>query len=227
MEKYLVIIIIIIILYYIFKYCIQMEVDYLIKNIPASTKQELINKNIENFGDITTNSNIDDNNSINLLSKIAKDLQTPPGGLRILGNLTVNGSFNLLPRGIITAWNSTIIPSGWALCDGLNGTPDLRGKFILSTGQATGMTNRTLNDTGGVETVALTMEQIPSHTHKFKSLNQVFVNSGRDLATTTTSNTVEFRDVQTEPSTGTTATTTGEPHDNMPPFFVLTYIMKT
>ncbi len=35
-------------------------------------------------------------------------------------------------RGIIVAWSGTVanIPTGWALCDGTNGTPDLRGRFL-------------------------------------------------------------------------------------------------
>lgn len=35
-------------------------------------------------------------------------------------------------RGIIVAWSGTVanIPTGWALCDGTKGTPDLRGRFL-------------------------------------------------------------------------------------------------
>ncbi|UCG71206.1 MAG: tail fiber protein, partial [Thermoplasmata archaeon] len=35
--------------------------------------------------------------------------------------------FGLVPSGTIVMWNGTVIPNGWALCDGTNGTPDLRG----------------------------------------------------------------------------------------------------
>jgi len=39
-------------------------------------------------------------------------------------------------KGIVTQWSGSIlaIPSGWALCDGTNGTPDLRDKFIPGAG---------------------------------------------------------------------------------------------
>lgn len=38
--------------------------------------------------------------------------------------------------GVITTWSGAIanIPPGWVLCDGTNGTPDLREKFVQSTG---------------------------------------------------------------------------------------------
>lgn len=35
-----------------------------------------------------------------------------------------------LPIGTIIAWENLSIPSGWAVCDGTSGTPDLRDKFI-------------------------------------------------------------------------------------------------
>lgn len=37
---------------------------------------------------------------------------------------------------MILIWSGAIvdIPAGWALCDGNNGTPDLRGKFIVGAG---------------------------------------------------------------------------------------------
>ncbi|MBG0770477.1 MAG: tail fiber protein [Anaerolineaceae bacterium] len=34
-----------------------------------------------------------------------------------------------LPIGSIVAWKNSAIPSGWAVCDGQNGTPDLRNRI--------------------------------------------------------------------------------------------------
>ena len=96
--------------------------------------------------------------SIRNLSEVATKLQA--GGLTIPGNLTVTGSFNYLPRGTIVAYNSSSAPAGWALCDGSNGTPNLRGRFIFGSGGSRGM-----NTTGGQETVALNINEMPSHTH--------------------------------------------------------------
>ena len=43
----------------------------------------------------------------------------------------------LVPAGGIIMWSGTIatIPTGWFLCNGLNGTPDLRDKFIVGAKQ--------------------------------------------------------------------------------------------
>lgn len=71
------------------------------------------------------------------------------------------GSFNLLPKGIIFAFNGTTIPAGWAICDGTNGTPDLRSKFIMGS-DTTGT-----GQTGGAPNVTLTVDNLPAHTHTY------------------------------------------------------------
>eukprot|EP01043_Picozoa_sp_COSAG02_P014479 COSAG02_NODE_597_length_19775_cov_28.914312_17_plen_317_part_00 len=47
--------------------------------------------------------------------------------------LEVYTDVSAAPRGLISMWSGTVdaIPHGWALCDGANGTPDLRGKFVV------------------------------------------------------------------------------------------------
>ena len=76
-----------------------------------------------------------------------------------------------IPIGGIIMWSEAggVLPSNWKLCDGLahNGltTPDLRGRFILSSGSGSGLTGRTVGQTGGAETVALTEAQMPAHSH--------------------------------------------------------------
>lgn len=39
-----------------------------------------------------------------------------------------------VPEGTIVMWASSIIPAGWSICNGQNGTPDLRGKFVMGVG---------------------------------------------------------------------------------------------
>jgi hypothetical protein len=77
---------------------------------------------------------------------------------------------SVLPRGMIMMWNSTAatIPTGWQLCNGTNGTPDLRGQFIVgSTGDATGA--YFTGNSGGVTGVALSINNLPTHTHDLSS----------------------------------------------------------
>lgn len=72
-----------------------------------------------------------------------------------------------VPSGVIVMWSGTTAPSGWALCDGTNGTPDLRNKFILGWG------TRASGSTGGEESVTLTSAQsgVPAHTHTTDTQN--------------------------------------------------------
>lgn len=76
-----------------------------------------------------------------------------------------------IPIGGIIMWSGAgvTLPSNWKLCDGTsyNGitTPDLRGRFVLSSGSGSGLTARTTGGTGGAETVTLTEAQMPQHNH--------------------------------------------------------------
>lgn len=64
--------------------------------------------------------------------------------------------------GMIIAFRGTSIPSGWALCNGQNGTPNLVGKFIRG--------GTSYGTTGGSDTVTLTSSNLPSHSHSAGSL---------------------------------------------------------
>ena len=78
-------------------------------------------------------------------------------------------------RGMIMIWSGYIreIPSGWALCDGANGTPDLRGRFVVGAGSDTTddgvyKTKTTGNDNPR-KTVKITLraEDLPAHRHMY------------------------------------------------------------
>ena len=66
------------------------------------------------------------------------------------------------PSGGIIMWSGSIvsIPSGWLLCNGSSGTPDLRDRFIVGAGST-----YAVNATGGFATYSLSTAQLPSHTH--------------------------------------------------------------
>jgi microcystin-dependent protein len=76
----------------------------------------------------------------------------------------VTGVASAFPTGGIIMWSGSIasIPSGWALCNGANGTPDLRNRFVVGAGST-----YAVDATGGADTVTLTSAQIPSHAHTF------------------------------------------------------------
>lgn len=142
-----------------------------------------------------------------------------------------------LPTGSIIMWNGTDVPYGWGLCNGntyqkINGTgpiisPDLRGKFVLSYGQGTlNFPNTTIGATGGAQTVTLTTDQIPSHSHTQTTVNDDFNGSG------TYPNTTKPSYAQYDSTGSVTWTDTinntggGLAHENMPPYYVLAYIIK-
>ena len=60
-------------------------------------------------------------------------------------------SEKVVPAGAILMWHGLLsaIPAGWVLCDGANGTPDLRDKFVKGTsaGQNPGNTGGNLTHT--------------------------------------------------------------------------------
>lgn len=126
------------------------------------------------------------------------------------------GSLDGVPSGVICAWSGTAgnTPDGWALCDGQNGTPDLRDKFVLGAG-----TTHVVGDTGGSEEVTLTVAQMPSHTHTYFQRmegNTKQVQSG----------TINVYPIGGETGKTTSSIGSSQPHDNMPPYYTLAYIMK-
>ena len=129
------------------------------------------------------------------------------------------------PVGGIIMWSGTVaaIPTGWALCDGTNGTPNLTGKFVVHADADSGGTYD-VGDTGGADSVTLTTSQIPSHTHSYTDsyVLQSSLNPGIDIdfnATTWNPNGLLNK------TTGSTGG--GSSHENRPPYYALAYIMKT
>jgi len=72
-----------------------------------------------------------------------------------------------IPAGMIAMWSGSIgsIPSGWYLCDGSNGTPNLTDRFIVGAGST-----YAVNGTGGATSVTLTTNNLPAHTHTATSV---------------------------------------------------------
>ena len=140
-------------------------------------------------------------------------------------NLNITGSFNLLPTGCIIAWypplNAKTPPFGWAICDGTNGTPDLRGRFILCAGQGNNLTNRIQGQTGGEENHILSVNELPSHSHNYYAgTDNSYSNCWCSCACSGRSG------LSSDANHQTSSIGNNTPHNNMPPYYVLTYIMK-
>ena len=145
------------------------------------------------------------------------------------------GNSSVVLRGMIMIWSGSKdhIPVGWALCDGHNGTPDLRGRFVLGYGTGgdlkdNGLTERGLNNKGGLEEVKLGIDHLPNHNHAatatttskgFKQDHNHWKRGVPGGSYLGYSENVTIRvDVKSEGQ--------GKAHENMPPFYVLAYIMN-
>jgi hypothetical protein len=67
-----------------------------------------------------------------------------------------------VPIGCILMWSGTLttIPTYWQLCDGTNGTPNLKDRFIVGAGDG-----YNAGDTGGSVSKTLTTDHLPYHNH--------------------------------------------------------------
>lgn len=87
-----------------------------------------------------------------------------------------------LPYGMIVLWSGSVasIPTGWLLCNGDSGTPDLRGKFIIGAG---GSYNP--GAVGGNASVTLTVANLPAHDHTFSVSGPTTVTGTLSMSGTT------------------------------------------
>ena len=153
-----------------------------------------------------------------------------------------------VPRGAIIMWSGLIasIPTGWVLCNGTNGTPDLRDRFIVGAGSTYGV-----GETGGSKDAV-----VVSHTHTQNAHTHTASTNSTGAHTHTTSNivssvggsngwvvyggTYSLDRTITSSSTGAhdhtvsvdsatpTINSTGSSgtNANLPPYYALAFIMK-
>ena len=190
---------------------------------------------------------------------------TGTNGQALTTNGTGAASWNPVPPpGVITAFAGSTAPTGYLLCNGATvsrttyaalfaiiGTtygsgdgsttfavPDLRSKMIVGVGQGSGLTNRTLASSGGIETKTLAISEMPSHNHTINdpghvhsqtTINDDFNNSGgnapgfsADGAGSRTWNNINSN------TTGISINSTGSgtAFNIMNPFLALNYIIK-
>jgi len=138
---------------------------------------------------------------------------------------------NGVPSGAIMMWSGSIasIPSGWLLCNGSSGTPDLRDRFIVGAGStyAVAATGGSANATLVSHTHTASVAD-PGHFHSWEvgfnesvpgTLGLGGANSASKFNDTTTKTTGISVTNSTEGSSATNA--------NLPPYYALAYIMKS
>jgi hypothetical protein len=142
-----------------------------------------------------------------------------------------------IPTGMISLWYGSIgsVPLGWYLCDGTNGTPDLRDRFVVGAGST-----YSVAATGGsanaivvshTHTATSTVTD-PSHSHTMTAGTNIALGGGgnqtvpRDVSVTgsftSNSNTTGITVATTNASTGVSGT-----NANLPPYYALAYVMKS
>lgn len=148
---------------------------------------------------------------IQTLDNIYPILQTAPA---------VSGT---IPSGLISLWSGSTgsIPVDWLLCDGTNGTPDLRDRFIIGAGN-----NYAVNATGGsADSIVVAHTHTvtdPGHHHVYQMLtgsgSQFFGSGGQQSGDRNTTDSTTGISIDSSGVSGTGA--------NIPPYYALAYIMK-
>jgi len=149
----------------------------------------------------------------------------------ILG--TVPAASQPFTTGMIILWSGSVgsVPSGWQLCNGQNGAPDLRDSFIVGAGNSysVGQTGGTADAIVVAHThTATSTVTDPGHLHTTNTFLQhtsgpYGVGGGSDWTngSGTNSTTTGVTVATTNQSTGTSGT-----GQNLPPYYALAYIYK-
>ena len=117
-----------------------------------------------------------------------------------------------------------IVPTGWVICDGTKGTPDLRGRFVLMAQDTIptinvppGATIHQIGQIGGREKHVLTIDEMPVHSHGGVMR---WPGGGPEQEQSGSPDNRSNHNVRTDNEGG------GQPHEILPPFYTLVYLMK-
>ena len=111
------------------------------------------------------------------------------------------------------------------------GLPDLRGRFAMHPGQGPGLSTRKLGQKGGEESVTLTVNQIPQHNHNAGQVatsstpdtgqpgNAYMASEAPDTYSAAGPGDLQMHTSPTSDEGG------GQPHDNVPPFQCVNFII--
>ena len=150
---------------------------------------------------------------------------------------------NAFVAGMIMMWSGTIatIPSGWALCNGSGGTPDLRDRFIVGASVDSGGQSVTTITGGNTKTGGSKDSIVVSHNHTatttatdsghLHTWQQTIVGNqfaGTDtagnFARTSVNTSTGFANISASTTIGTTGSSGTDA--NLVPYFALAFIIK-
>ncbi|MEP7075406.1 MAG: tail fiber protein [Acidobacteriota bacterium] len=155
--------------------------------------------------------------------------------------------------GEIRIFAGNFAPANWAFCDGslqaisqndtlfaLIGTtyggdgqetfalPDLRGRLPIHAGQGPGLSNYVLGQFAGNENVTLNSNQMPQHTHIAGANSGTGTLGSPAGAVWAAAGATIYNTTPNTPMNATATTSAGgnQPHDNMHPYLVITFIIS-
>ena len=161
----------------------------------------------------------------------------------------------LLPVGAVLAYGSSNAPNGWLNCQGqavyrgdypdlfaVIGTTygsgdgsttfnlhNLSGRVVVGQGNGAGLTSRAMGAMSGVETHALNVGEMPSHTHTSNAVGNtvgLITANGQNTAVNVDASAVEPNIYAAPVALTINSAGSGTAHNNMQPFTVLNYIIR-
>lgn len=165
--------------------------------------------------------------------------------VQVLTNKQIEERMNALKgeeAGFVKMWSGRVdrIPEDYKLCNGDVVTtaqypelayslgketeqsfalPDLRKRFIVGYDNAVESGYNSMWETGGVEKVTLTVDQMPAHVHKIEFVDEKWGDNANSRPFPNPAGSSGY-------SADTTSSGNSEAHENRPPYFVLAYVIK-
>jgi microcystin-dependent protein len=171
--------------------------------------------------------------------------------LAVTAPSTISG-YGTIPIGVIVMWSGTIanIPTGWALCNGSNGTPNLTNKFIVGAHNGVGIgtsatagpgfsadngiltDNYTPGNFGGETSHQLSIPELASHTHTLVPNLEVPQSSASGMIFQNNilqgdGGNKRTHTIIQDPSPIVTTVGGSKYHENRSPYYALAFIMRT